>query len=93
MQLFPFEFSYEFNSYFEDPIWLSRLAFLADIFAQINDLNAGLRGISVILVNFRDRISAVIKGLNMFVSLSENITSSSCQHWNVFCLRMSSSLT
>ena len=48
-----------------DDEFLTRLAYLGDVFSLLNDLNLGLQGLSTIF-NVRDKIEAMIKKLEFF---------------------------
>lgn len=49
-----------------DDEWLTRLAYLGDIFGRLNELNLGLQGLSVTIFNVRDKVEATIKKLNFW---------------------------
>jgi hypothetical protein len=46
--------------------FLTRLAYLGDVFSHLNDLNLGLQGLSATIFNVRDKIEAMIKKLELF---------------------------
>ena len=46
--------------------FLTRLAYLGDVFSRLNDLNLGLQGLSATIFNVRDEIEAMIKKLELF---------------------------
>ena len=49
-----------------DDEFLTRLAYLGDVFSHLNDLNLGLQGLSATIFNVRDKIEAMIKKLELF---------------------------
>ncbi|MBN3322404.1 ZBED5 protein, partial [Atractosteus spatula] len=55
-------------SLFDDPVWLVKLAFLADIFTHLNELNMGLQGLSLTIFDVSDKITAMKKKLQLFVN-------------------------
>ena len=46
----------------DDPAWISRLAYLADIFSRLNNLNRGLQG-NVTIFDIYDKIASMVKKL------------------------------
>lgn len=50
-----------FVDFFEEPVWLSQLAYLLDIFSCLNELNVGRQGLTVNAFDVQDKISALIK--------------------------------
>uniref|UniRef100_A0A8C1P216 DUF4371 domain-containing protein n=1 Tax=Cyprinus carpio TaxID=7962 RepID=A0A8C1P216_CYPCA len=74
-----FELRHELQQFFEenpfdlassmhDEDFLKRLAYLADIFSALNELNLSLQGVSVTVFNTQDRIEAMIKKLRFWAS-------------------------
>jgi zinc finger BED domain-containing protein 5/7/8/9 len=55
---------------FEDNLWLSQLAYLADIFARLNELNCSLQG-DVTVFDVRDKINAMVKKFDWLVKCVE----------------------
>ena len=56
-----------------DDEFLTRLAYLGDVFSCLNDLNLELQGLSATIFNVRDRIEAMIKKLELFsVCINKN---------------------
>ena len=51
---------------FDDTVWLSQLAYLSDIFSRMNELNLGLQGLSTSAFDVQDKISAMLKKLELF---------------------------
>ena len=49
-----------------DDEWLTRLAYLGDVFSRLNELNLGLQGLSATIFNLRDKIEAMIKKLELW---------------------------
>jgi zinc finger BED domain-containing protein 5/7/8/9 len=56
---------------FGDNLWLSQLAYLADIFARLNELNCSLQG-DVTVFDVRDKINAMVKKFDWLVKCVEN---------------------
>ncbi|XP_068122103.1 zinc finger MYM-type protein 6-like [Hyperolius riggenbachi] len=67
----------DFLSYFEDEMWLCKLAYLSDIFDKINDLNLQLQGFTTNMFMLQDRIKAFRKKIKFWRSKAEagNLTS------------------
>lgn len=74
-----FELRHELQQFFEenpfhlassmhDEDFLKRLAYLADIFSALNELNLSLQGVSVTVFNTQDRVEAMIKKLRFWAS-------------------------
>ncbi|MBN3316971.1 SCND3 protein, partial [Atractosteus spatula] len=55
-------------SLFDDPVWLVKLAYLADIVTCLNELNIGLQGLSLTIFDVSDKITAMKKKLQLFVN-------------------------
>ncbi|MBN3318392.1 ZBED5 protein, partial [Atractosteus spatula] len=55
-------------SLFDDPVWLVKLAYLADTFTRLNELNMGLQGLSLTFFDVSDKITAMKKKLQLFVN-------------------------
>ena len=49
-----------------DDEFLTRLAYLGDVFTRLNGLNLGLQGLSATIFNVLDKIEAMIKNLELF---------------------------
>ena len=49
-----------------DDEFLTRLAYLGDVFSHLNDLNQGSQGLSATIFNVGDKIEAMIKKLELF---------------------------
>lgn len=54
---------FHLSSRLQDDIWLQKLAYLADIFSTLNELNLSLQGLSTAVFNTQDKIEALIKKL------------------------------
>uniref|UniRef100_A0A9J8C488 Uncharacterized protein n=1 Tax=Cyprinus carpio carpio TaxID=630221 RepID=A0A9J8C488_CYPCA len=54
---------FHLSSCLQDDIWLQRLAYLADIFSTLNELNLSLQGLSTTVFNTQDKVEALIKKL------------------------------
>uniref|UniRef100_A0AAQ4NRB3 E3 ubiquitin-protein ligase CBL n=2 Tax=Gasterosteus aculeatus aculeatus TaxID=481459 RepID=A0AAQ4NRB3_GASAC len=74
-----FELWHELQQFFEenpfhlassmhDKDFLKRLAYLADIFSALNELNLSLQGVSVTVFNTQDRVDGMIKKLRFWAS-------------------------
>lgn len=62
------EQNHDMKHLFNDEEWLSRLAYLADIFDRLNILNMGLQGPSTTVFTTNDKISSFKKKLVLFRS-------------------------
>lgn len=62
----------DMNNLFSDEKWLSRLAYLADIFDRLNILNMGLQGRGTTAFSANDKISAFKRKLTLFSSQALN---------------------
>ncbi|KAL1281206.1 hypothetical protein QQF64_000009 [Cirrhinus molitorella] len=54
---------FHLSSFLQDDIWLQKLAYLADIFSTLNELNLSLQGLSTTVFNTQDKVEALIKKL------------------------------
>ncbi|XDV45146.1 hypothetical protein PO909_013286 [Leuciscus waleckii] len=61
----------------QDDIWLQKLAYLADIFSTLNELNLSLQGLSSTIFNTQDKVKALIKEL-LFWANWINTNSTDC---------------
>ncbi|MBN3304103.1 ZBED5 protein, partial [Amia calva] len=68
VQMFLYGQKYPLASLFDVPIWLVKLAYLADIFSRFNELNMGLQGLSLTINNVSDKFTAMKKKLQLFVN-------------------------
>lgn len=66
LKLFFIDNPFRLSDRLHDDEWLTRLAYLGDIFGRLNELNLGLQGRSVTIFNVRDKIEATIKKLNFW---------------------------
>lgn len=71
VRLFLINSKFELTHNLNDFIWLSTLAYLADIFNVLNTLNSSLQGTSVTVFSVQDKIEATIKKLNLWCSRLE----------------------
>lgn len=62
----------EMKNFFSDDKWLSRLAYLADIFDRLNILNMGLQGPSTTAFSANDKILSFKRKLTLFSSQAVN---------------------
>lgn len=62
------ERDHDIKIFFSDEKWLSKLAYLADIFDRLNILNMGLQGTSVTVFYANDRINAFKRKLVLFIT-------------------------
>uniref|UniRef100_A0A8C3RXN0 Uncharacterized protein n=1 Tax=Chelydra serpentina TaxID=8475 RepID=A0A8C3RXN0_CHESE len=53
-------------------VFFQHLAYLADIFSRINDLNLSLQGLNIIVFNVQERVESLIKKLQFWGSCLEN---------------------
>ncbi|XP_062417978.1 zinc finger BED domain-containing protein 5-like [Pungitius pungitius] len=68
LQQFFAENPFHLASSLHDEDFLKRLAYLADIFSALNELNLSLQGVTVTVFNTQDRIEAMIKKLRFWES-------------------------
>ena len=66
VQVFLQDKSFPLSGVFVDTLWLSQLAYLSDIFSRMNELNLGLQGLSTSAFDVQDKISAMLKKLELF---------------------------
>uniref|UniRef100_A0A8C5FLG9 HAT C-terminal dimerisation domain-containing protein n=1 Tax=Gadus morhua TaxID=8049 RepID=A0A8C5FLG9_GADMO len=66
VQVFLQDKSFPLSGVFDDTLWLSQLAYLSDIFSRMNELNLGLQGLSTSAFDGQDKISAMLKKLELF---------------------------
>ena len=66
VQVFLSDTSSDFN-YFSDELWLVRLAYLADVFGRLNQLNKSLQGSRTSLFLVNDKIMALRKKLGFMI--------------------------
>lgn len=66
------EQNHDMKHLFNDEEWLSRLAYLADIFDRLNTLNMGLQGPSTTVFTTNDKISSFKKKLVLFRSQAQD---------------------
>ncbi|CAM5094066.1 unnamed protein product [Natator depressus] len=71
--LFFFSNSHPFHlaSCMENNVWLQSIAYLADIFSRINDLNLYLQGLNITVFNVQERVQSMMK-LQFWESCLEN---------------------
>jgi hypothetical protein len=62
-QIFLTNSNSDLAAYFLDDVWLTRLAYLADIFSQLNELNSSLQGSNITPFTVVDKVNATIKKL------------------------------
>lgn len=64
----------EYASRFSDPIWLLKLAFLADIFCHLNNLNKNLQGGEENILTAKDKVKAFHGKLRLWPTSLQNKT-------------------
>ena len=62
---------------FQDPLWVMRLSYLADIFDKLNDLNLSLQGPQTNIVFMHTKISAFICKISFWIDLCNENDSAS----------------
>lgn len=72
IQLFLEDHPFQLASKFYDSDWLQSLAYLSDIFLQINKLNLALQNSSITVFNVSDKIESMMKKLDFWRLLIEN---------------------
>ena len=70
----------ELASIMADKIWLCKVAYLADIFNKLNELNLSLQGRNSNILFSHDKIEAFKKKLNIWTTKVSKKTSCSL-HW------------
>ena len=63
---------FSLSSHLLDSAWLQRLAYLADIFAKLNELNFSLQGKDVTVFKTHDKIRAISRKVQFWYSCIEN---------------------
>uniref|UniRef100_A0A3B4TIW1 Uncharacterized protein n=1 Tax=Seriola dumerili TaxID=41447 RepID=A0A3B4TIW1_SERDU len=66
VQMFLQDTNFPLSDIFADAVWLSRLAYVSDIFSRLNKLNLGLQGLSINVFDVQDKINALLKKLELF---------------------------
>jgi len=61
LQIFLSNCNHELSNRFKDEVWLSRLAYLADIFSRLNDINISLQGAHTTIFLVHDKVKSFIK--------------------------------
>ena len=61
----------ELAAFFQNDLWLSKLCYLADIFAKLNDLNLSLQGKNCDIFTSNDKMESFIKKINIWKSRAE----------------------
>jgi zinc finger BED domain-containing protein 5/7/8/9 len=62
IRIFFTDHPFQHHASLDDPAWISLLAYLADIFSRLNDLNRGLQG-NVTIFDVHDKIASMVKKL------------------------------
>lgn len=62
---------FEFQNCFTDELWLCKLAYLADVFSKLNDLNQSMQGNNMTPFRVKDKINAMKKKLNLAAKETE----------------------
>lgn len=71
VQIFLNEHNHDLKDNFSDEVWLTRLAYLSDLFGRLNDLNLGLQGTTVNRFSVADKIKAFVGKLCLIKSAIE----------------------
>lgn len=74
---------HEFAAYFDDEVWITRLAYLTDILDQLNKINLKLQGKDAHIIHYQDILSAFISKLRNWrrkvnlgnITMFENLSS------------------
>ena len=75
-----------------DDEFLTRLAYLGDVFSRLNDLNLGLQGLSTTIFKVRDKIYAMIMKLELFsVYINKDNTQVFPSLYDFCCVQINSS--
>lgn len=71
IEIFLTERKCELAAFFQNDLWLSKLCYLSDIFAKLNDLNLSLQGKNCDIFTSNDKIESFIKKINIWKSRVE----------------------
>lgn len=71
IEIFLTERKCEFAAFFQNDLWLSKLCYLSDIFAKLNDLNLSLQGKNCDIFTSNDKIESFIKKISIWKSRVE----------------------
>jgi hypothetical protein len=72
MQIFLSDTTSDLSNRFTDEMWLSRLAYLADIFCRLNELNKSLQGFRSTPFSAHDKTKAFRKILGFIIKEAES---------------------
>lgn len=67
VEAFFIDHPFHLSSCVSDILWLQKLAYLADIFCKLNELNLSLQGAGVTIFSVHDRIEAMLKKINFWI--------------------------
>ena len=65
VRLFLIDINSPFQNLFCDDVWLSKLAYLADVFRFLNELNLSLQGATVDIFQVSDKINCTVRKLQL----------------------------
>ena len=65
VHLFLIDINFPFQNLFCDNVWLSKLAYLADVFRFLNKLNLSLQGATVDIFQVSDKINSTVRKLQL----------------------------
>ena len=68
VQIFMLDNKCETSYLLSDELWLMRLAYLADIFGKLNELNASLQGKNINPFIVMDKVNSMVKKLQFILS-------------------------
>lgn len=71
VQAFFNDHPFQLSSCLFDILWLQKLAYLADIFCKLNELNLSLQGADVTIFIVHDKIEAMLKKFNFWIQCLE----------------------
>ncbi len=77
VQVFFVHNPFHLSSFLQDDTWLQKLAYLADTFSTLNELNLSLQGLSTTVFNTQDKVEALIKKIVFWANLI-NTNSTEC---------------
>jgi hypothetical protein len=66
LKVFFTDLNFHLSDCLHDDEFLTRLAYLGDVFSHLTDQNLGLQGLSITIFNVRDKIEAMIKKSELF---------------------------
>ena len=93
LKVFFTDHNFHLSDRLHDDEFVTRLAYLGDVFSRLNELNLGLQGLSTTIFKVWDKIETMIKKLELFsVYVNKDNTQVFPSLYDFFCVQMNSSL-